>query len=159
MRACEQMMGYLDPNDARIQTIDADTLVRRLYDNPTWNPSTYIITDLRNSGYLKTLEDEKLKAILHEWEQHYENLREWIQLETDLFNKTMDFISANGSVRNASFRGQGLSKFDVDNKLLFNSVEFENLVAHNLMITGGILSIYESKTTELINLIIESINL
>ena len=54
----------IDPAKAIPDAIDLDTLARRLYDNPTWNPSTYVLTDLRNSGQLKSLENEQLKRLL-----------------------------------------------------------------------------------------------
>lgn len=156
VRACNQIFCYLHPTRAIPDSVVIDTLVQRLYDNPTWNPSTYVLTDLRNSGQLKSLKNQKLKLLLHQWEQHYENLREWYQLEMNLFDRFMALMVSNGSSRNALFyKNFGSSDFQVDNYQLFRSYQFENHLSHNLMITAGLLNIYESETVELINQILE----
>ncbi|WP_420316977.1 DUF6090 family protein [Ekhidna sp.] len=156
IRACSQIMSYIHASKPLPDTILVDTLVNRIYDNPTWNPSTFVLTDLRNSGQLKALKNQQLKALLHQWEQHYENLREWYQLETSMFNRTMDFLTENGSARNTLFSSRfGRSTFPQNNEMLFQSIEFENLVAHNLMLTSGLYNIYQSQTLELISEILE----
>lgn len=150
----------IDPAKAIPDAIDLDTLARRLYDNPTWNPSTYVLTDLRNSGQLKSLENEQLKRLLHEWEQHYENLREWYLLETAQYNKLMSVISEYGSARNMLFKSRfGPSPFSLTNQEMIQSAVFENHLSHNLMISGGLQNIYETQTVQLINRIIEETEL
>ncbi len=156
IRACSQIQSMVGPSNKIADSIIIDTLIQQLYDNPTWNPSTYVITDLRNSGQLKSLKNEKLKELLHHWEQHYENLKEWYAFEGMTYRQFLDFMNVHGSVRNAMFKPAfGKSPFPNDNERLFQKPEFENQVGHTLMVTAGLQNIYQSETVDLINQILK----
>lgn len=156
IRACSQIQNLTGPSYKPEDTILVDTLIQRLYDNPTWNPSTYVISDLRNSGQLKSLKNERLKELLHEWEQHYENLKEWYGFELMMYEKFVVFMNENGSARNAMFKPAfGKSEFSNINEKLFEHPEFENQVAHALMVTAGLQNIYQTETVELIDQLLE----
>lgn len=153
---CIHLFELFDQKKTVTDTINIDSLIQKLYDNPTWNPSTYVLSDLRNSGQLKSLRNDQLKKLLHEWEQHYENLKEYYELEMTLYNSFFNFMVENGAVRNAIFKQRfGTSSFSVNNQEVLSNSQFENQLSHILMITASLNNIYKNQTVNLINEILK----
>ena len=145
---CHSILDMIS-SDSPPSDLTADSLTVLLFDSPTWNPSTFVISDLRNSGQLKSLPDD-LKQLLHSWEQHYENLREFYSLVLALYNRTSVFLSEHGSHRNL-FPILSKSKLNQKNAELYQNPKFENLVVENLRLSFMILTIYNDETLVLIN--------
>ncbi|WP_258099470.1 DUF6090 family protein [Marinoscillum pacificum] len=155
-KVCVFLLEVSGQNDLLDEIANADSLIQKLYDNPTWNPSTYVLSDLRNSGQLKSLKNEQLKELLHNWEQHYENLKEYYELEMSLYDNFFHLMEENGSARNAIFKQRlGSSTLANDNLELLMNPKFENQLSHILMITASLNSIYTNQTVELINQILK----
>lgn len=155
-KVCVFLLEVSGQSDLIDEIANADSLIQKLYDNPTWNPSTYVLSDLRNSGQLKSLKNEQLKKLLHNWEQHYENLKEYYELEMSLYDNFFHLMEENGSARNAIFKQRlGSSSITRDNLELLMNPKFENQLSHILMITASLNSIYTNQTVELINQILK----
>ena len=53
-----------------------DSLIFETIEVPTWNPSSFVLNDIKNSGKLSTLKSKKLKQLLYNWERLYEDILE-----------------------------------------------------------------------------------
>lgn len=148
-KMCIFLLQIVD-KDSIVEQNSLDTLITNLFDSPSWNPSTYVLSDLRNTGQLKSLKNEKLKQLLHNWEQHYENLKEAYTLQFDVLSENFEVISEEGSLRNTASNQVGKSRL-VQNSSLLQSTKFENIVSRNYIITNLLLNIYKNETLELIN--------
>lgn len=155
--ACDMIFSYMEKSNELLDTNTADTLITSILRYPTWNPTTFVLTDLRNSGQLKSLQNQKLKSVIHLYEQHIEDLNEMHTMQHNLFNNTTSFLMANGSLRNLmwSLSNHGKTVFADDNRKHFKSLQFENIVSFNLMVSEELLNTYENETMSLIDEILK----
>ena len=135
-----------------------DSLLFEAIENPTWNPSSYVLNDIKISGKLSTLKNEDLKLLLFDWDRLYEDILEWhISLNTTSASIN-EVITKNGSfvnIDNYNNSRNKASKFDIKNLGLLQEIRFENVLENNLFATIGLEKRYR-KATILIAKIIES---
>lgn len=119
-----------------------DSLISRTLTNPTWNPSSYVLNDLKNSGSISRLSDPDLQSKLFAWERHFENVKELVDGFTESNSAMIDFLRENSSLRNIDVYAIEIkiqpSELEFDNKNLLRNLKFENYVDDKL-ITASIL--------------------
>lgn len=125
------------PEDTNI-----DSLISRTLTNPTWNPSSYVLNDLKNLGSISRLSDPDLQSKLFAWERHFENVKELVDSFTASNSAMIDFLRENSSLRNIDVYAIEIkiqpSELEFDNKNLLRNLKFENYVDDKL-ITASIL--------------------
>lgn len=158
IEACEKLNEWFGSDLSQTEGSIIDSVIVRTIDSPTWNPSSYVLTEMKNSGQIKILKNQDLKRMLFEWDQHFENLKEWYQLEVNFYEKYMDYLVSNGSFRNlrlnTTLGAESKSKFEGQNKELLQDVVFENLNTRNLGIASSIVNRYNRETVNRMNEII-----
>ena len=84
-------------------------------DNPTWNPSSFVLNDIKNSGKLSSIKSKNLKQLLYDWERLYEDILEWHNAMDKTGNSLNDVINNKGSFINIDyFRDiNNTSKFNI----------------------------------------------
>lgn len=128
-----------DPNTSVL-----DSLINEVRNWPTWNPSTYVFNDLRQTGKISAIRSEKLKKLLYDYEKHYGNILEWHKSIDEGGQKLTDYLVENGVFIN-TLRNLGISKskFDTTNKILLRNIKFENQIARHFMNVQGLIDQYK----------------
>ncbi|MCA6074050.1 DUF6090 family protein [Fulvivirga sedimenti] len=115
------------------ENLQMDSLLFYAIDNPTWNPSSYVLNDIKNAGKLSALKNEELKLLLYKWERLYEDMLEWHILLEGTGRTLMEVLYESGSTVNIDhFKARHTSKFSVDNLELLQNLQFENVLEDNL---------------------------
>ena len=57
------LLSYTGLKNVAVDNIIIDSLIYHSISNPTWNPSSYVLNDIKNSGKLSTLKNENLKLL------------------------------------------------------------------------------------------------
>jgi hypothetical protein len=73
--------------------------IASLTKTPTWNPSSFVLNDLKNSGRIQTLRDEDLVQLLFGWDQTYEDLTETSVFMLQNLEDLMDVFVKSGMIR------------------------------------------------------------
>jgi hypothetical protein len=134
-----------------------DSLLFYAITNPTWNPSTYILNDIKNSGKLSLIKNSKLKQLLFQWERLYEDILEWQNSLTISNQFTINFIKLNGSLINIDHYQKNTvnrSKFNFSNLNLLQEMHFENEIEDNQFTARELAARYK-KADSLLQEIIE----
>ncbi len=138
LRFLFQLFGEKDlPPEEKI-----DSLILTSLGHITWNPSSYMLNDLKNSGQISSLSNTELQSLLFKWERHYENLLEWTDSDYDVSKVFLAYLREHASLRNidhtAPIPGKGdwgRSTFGFNNSRLLTEIEFENIIDDKLAIT------------------------
>lgn len=127
-----------------------DSLISTSFINITWNPSSYVLNDLKNSGQISKLSNPKLQSLLFGWERHYEDVNEFTEDDLRSSSDFLNFVKQKGSLRNADSpyliqkgKNYSRSKFDFSNSELFNDMGFENVVDDKYVTSFLLLQQYE----------------
>ena len=112
-----------------------DSLILNSFGHITWNPSSYMLNDLKNSGQLSRLSNTQLQSTLFKWERHYENLLEITEDDHIISKVFLDYLRKNASLKNIDMTAPISQKVDwsrsnlgFNNLSLLNELEFENIV-------------------------------
>lgn len=126
-----------------------DSLILMSFPNFTWNPSSYVLNDLKNSGQISRLSDEKVQLLLFGWERHYENLEEFKsggEKSSDAFIEYLREFSSLRNIDNTGSIGSELfnrSRLGFSNQELLKDRRFENIVDDKLATAAGLKLQYE----------------
>ena len=85
--ASNTLLSYTGLKNVAVDNIIIDSLIYHSISNPTWNPSSYVLNDIKNSGKLSTLKNENLKLLLYDWDRLYEDILEWHASSTTNTNR------------------------------------------------------------------------
>ena len=66
--ATNTLLSYTGSKNIEVDNTIIDSLIYYAVSNPTWNPSSYVLNDIKNSGKLSTLKNENLKLLLYDWD-------------------------------------------------------------------------------------------
>ncbi|TDK50931.1 DUF6090 family protein [Algoriphagus formosus] len=127
-----------------------DSMISNSFINMTWNPSSYVLNDLKNSGQISKLTDSHLQSLLFRWERHYENVNEFTEDDLRSSSDFLNFIKQSGSLRNADApyltqkgKKYSKSKFNFSNSELLKNIRFENVVDDKYVTSILLLQQYE----------------
>lgn len=137
LRTLFQLFGEADlPAEEKV-----DSLILTSFGHITWNPSSYMLNDLKNSGQISNLSNGELQSLLFKWERHYENLLEYTNDDYEVSKVFLEYLRKNASLRNIDYTAPipekgnwGRSKLDFNNSALLNELEFENIVDDKLAV-------------------------
>jgi hypothetical protein len=155
--AGKTLLSYTGIKNIQITEFKIDSLIFEAIEIPTWNPSSFVLNDIKNSGKLSTLKSKKLKQLLYNWERLYEDILEWHTSLKESGKGLMDIINNKGSVINVDFYNKDItrkSRFKISNTSLLQEIHFENELENNLFAARGLLKRY-SKAKIILKEIIE----
>jgi hypothetical protein len=75
--AGNELLTYFGKEKIDIPEFKIDSLLYETIEVPTWNPSTFTLNEIKNSGKLSDIKDTKLKALLYQCERLFEDILEW----------------------------------------------------------------------------------
>ena len=158
--ATNTLLSYTGSKNIEVDNTIIDSLIYYAVSNPTWNPSSYVLNDIKNSGKLSTLKNENLKLLLYDWDRLYEDILEWHTGSTNNTNRIVYFVSEKGSLINIDYynnKNEKSTKFDIENIDLLQEIRFENDLENSLYSLIEIEKRYD-KARVLLNRIIELSN-
>ena len=121
---------------------DIDELLYKSFVAPDWDPSSYVLSDLKNSGRLSTISNNELKQLLFDWERLYEGLLGTEESYAQYAGSYYEYITRHGSTRNVDsyFSRRNLSKssLEVSNLELLDKPEFESTVSNFFALTDSL---------------------
>ena len=158
--ASNTLLSYTGLKNVAVDNIIIDSLIYHSISNPTWNPSSYVLNDIKNSGKLSTLKNENLKLLLYDWDRLYEDILEWHASSTTNTNRLIYFVGEKGSLVNVDYfneKNEKGTKFDIENINLLKEIRFENELENSLYSLIELEKRY-NKASVLLNEIIELSN-
>ena len=158
--ASNTLLSYTGLKNIEVDNKVIDSLIYYAVSNPTWNPSSYVLNDIKNSGKLSTLKNENLKLLLYDWDRLYEDILEWHAGSTNNTNRLVYFVSEKGSLVNIDYhnnKNEKGTKFDIENIDLLQEIRFENDLENSLYSLIELEKRY-NKASDLLNKIIELSN-
>jgi len=140
-----KLLTYCGPDKIVLSEFEVDSLLYQALEVPTWNPSTFTLNEIKNSGKLSKIKDENLKLLLYHWERLYEDILEW-QMALQASNEgPLGIIKAKGSIVNVDFYNDATheTKFKLSNVTLLQDVAFENELENNLFNARSLVQRYQ----------------
>ncbi|WP_462253326.1 DUF6090 family protein [Ekhidna sp.] len=155
--SCEYLYNSIGP-DYEHGSINVDSVLSLTFSFPVWDPSNFVLDEIKNSGLLSSMTDSTLKATILDWEKYYSNLEDWHKFYEARSGKYFDYILANGNsknintyITNASFNQK--SKFDRSNQEIMTKISFENHLSDKLVTSSFIYGWYQQTVPKIKNLI------
>ncbi|WP_052188124.1 hypothetical protein [Cellulophaga sp. Hel_I_12] len=158
--ASTTLLSYTGLKNVEVNNNIIDSLIYFAISNPTWNPSSYVLNDIKNSGKLSTLKNENLKLLFYDWDRLYEDILEWHAGSTTNTNRLVYFVGEKGSlvnIDNYNKKNEKDTKFEIENKDLLQEIRFENELENSLYSLIELEKRYH-KASVLLNKIIELSN-
>lgn len=148
-RAQRKLLGFFGANTIP-EAFELDNLISESFLNLTWNPISYVLNDLKNSGQISRISDPNLQLLLFVWERHYENLEEFTNDDEKCADAFLNFLRQSSAMRNIDYtfmvgaeEGFSKSSFGFSNVELLKQLRFENVVDDKLMTTRTLKQQYE----------------
>ncbi|MEM9000637.1 MAG: DUF6090 family protein [Bacteroidota bacterium] len=146
-RSNAQLLTLLQDPDPSISEIELNRLISKGLSTPTWNPSFFVMEELKKSGGFAQLSNTALKNALLDWERYYSNLREVEGSISNAFNRFLIFLIDEASARNVDAENED---FKIDrsilpqkNKTLLKDYRFENHIDDMYISSAHLLNTYQ----------------
>jgi hypothetical protein len=126
--------------------VDLDSLMEVSLFWPTWEPSNFVMKELKNSGKLTLLQNSEIVKLLFEWERHSEYVNDWNRRMERSSQNIVDFIKEHGSLRDVNHRRISISasSLSTNNISLFDDVRFENQIDEKVVYTQFLEGVYHN---------------
>lgn len=154
--AVEQLLDLeLGPDRYEYSDEEWNRLILKSVQTPTWNPSSYVLTDLKNSGRISSLNDEQLVKDLFSWEKQYDNAVENTENFKRNLNSYLEYMVDSGLIRsaNADF---GVKSNPLDTEFrndIINDMKFYNILHERLLLATVVINEYNAARDRLNELI------
>ena len=127
----DQLLKLMRTQEGNLTNSEFDTILHKTFFTPNWSPSSFVLVELKNSGALSKLSNNKLKSLLFKWEREFDKMEQSKIGYIEYGSQYIEFITKNGSVRNLdalSERTKNLQKSIIaqNNPALLKVPEFEN---------------------------------
>lgn len=119
-----------EPEEVIIQH-NPDSIIYLTLDYSDYSPGRSVISELISSGKLNLISSDSLRMLIFDWGSALEeNAEAYDTMDEMSQNLTIPYLTKNGSMKEIDkygiLRGNGGSKFEPRNHLLFQELEFEN---------------------------------
>ena len=114
------------------KTENIDSILFRAMAHPTWNPSLMVLDDLKNSGRLSKIKNEKLKQHLYNWYSFYTDYLEDIK-GSEKAHGDLNFYSINKGYYYTSAKNYKLPPEDKKAIYLNDTIFISFLMNYNRM--------------------------
>lgn len=159
--SCDFLLAHTGPNYREGSLNNFDSLLASTVTIAVWDPSNYTLNDIKNTGKLSKLSNEKLKALLIEWDAFYANLEAWGKFYENRGDKFFDYLIENSINRNM-IKGYGImtekSKFSGTNETLMRKLSFENQLTDKVTVSKFVQQFYLQASDKLSDIIAECEN-
>ena len=127
----ETLLDVMRAQDNNMTNLEFDQLLNKTFWLPSWNPSSFVLVELKSSGALSKFNNNNLKSLLFKWEREFAHMEinkaTFIQYGLEY----SEYITKNGSVRNIdalteSTKNIQKSTIAKNNLELLKNPEFEN---------------------------------
>lgn len=123
-----------------------NTLINNSFTSPSWNSSSFVLEDLKNTGNLSGISKNELKQLLFSWERLDDSLNIIAEDYTFFAREYFLYVTKHGSIRNVDALREKFqiekSNLDISNIPLLKSPEFENTVGNFYALTSSMLTSY-----------------
>ena len=141
-----QLLDLLQNPNPSISEIQLNRLISKGLSTPTWNPSFFVMEELKKSGGFAQLNNTVLKNALLDWERNYSNLREVEGSLSNAFDRYVIFLLDESAIRNidAELDDYNISRsiLPQKNKDLLKNYRFENHVDDMYITSAHLLNTY-----------------
>lgn len=156
----DKLLTVMRTQDSNFSDIEFDRLLHKTFVTPNWTPSSFVMVELKNSGALSQLNNNKLKTLLFKWEREFDKMKRTNEGFTQYGSEYIEFITKNGSVRNLDAlteRTKNLQKSTIarNNPELLKIPEFENRADNFYFLAVSLRAQFKS-LREIMKTIIES---
>jgi len=156
----EKLLSVMRTQDSNLTDIEFDRLLHKTFVTPNWTPSSFVLVELKNSGALSQINNNKLKTLLFKWEREFDKMKRTNEGYTRYGSEYIEFITKNGSVRNLdalteSTKNLEKSTIARNNPELLKIPEFENRADNFYFLAVSLRAQFKS-LREIMKTIIES---
>jgi hypothetical protein len=152
-----ELMEVISNRSEDLTETQVDELLAKSFTSPVWDFSSYVLADLKNSGRLSNISNEKLKLLLFDWERQIGDFNvttnNYLIYSTDYYR----FITKHGSIRNVDAldpnNSISKSKLNVSNLALLDMPEFENNASNFLALSTSLMQDYKAAREKIENII------
>lgn len=122
--------------------IDSDSLMLLLTGYvapPTFDPESGTIEEIKNSGKSNIISNPEIRRFISSWSSNLDEVKE-IERTFNLFfyNRKKPYLFKYIPYRNNNKQSFGRSNYKMDDKAIFSSIEYENMV-HESWVNSGFL--------------------
>lgn len=157
INALESMISIIDAGEQQqFNEEEVITIITATANDPTWNPSSFVLDDMRNNGQISSLENEDLVDMIFSWERFYENVVEFQDGFVDANNQYVDHLTSLRlivNISNAWGVTNSASAADITS-IIYQDDQLYNLV-HRKLIQAYFLNEEYQKTAQKLREIIE----
>lgn len=124
---------------------------------PTWKPSNYTLSELKNAGKLALVDNDSLKQLLFDWDKQIENVEGWNRRMEKSSQDIVDYIKTNASLRNVNYDriSTGPSSLKASNLPLLQDVRFENQIDEKVLYAQFMEQYLEEANTMITNILMQ----
>jgi len=151
-----KILSMMGKSESELNRTNIDSLIETSLFWPTWKPTNFILNELKSTGKLSLIKNNKIKELLFEYERQSENVNEWNRRMEKSSQDIVDYIKNYGSLRNVNHNRISIKKSDLDfnNISFFNDLKFENQVDEKVLYSQFLENVY-AETDKLISEILE----
>ena len=143
--------------------LSIDSILSRALNSPTWTPSEFVLNDLKSSGNLTKLHNDKLKKLLYAWSRFYSELDETQSMIETTNKELIKYLKDHGSLRNVDIQfpafNYGKSMLIDNNEPLLLDPVFENYVDDKLYILNTARTQFDTAENLILSILLETGNL
>tara|TARA_R100000935_G_scaffold55682_2_gene85967 strand:+ start:61775 stop:62506 length:732 start_codon:yes stop_codon:yes gene_type:complete len=151
-----KILSMVGKSESELNRTNIDSLIETSLFWPTWKPTNFVLNELKSTGKLSLIKNNKIKELLFEYERQSENVNEWNRRMEKSSQDIVDYIKNYGSLRNVNHNRISIKKSDLDfnNISFFNDLKFENQVDEKVLYSQFLENVY-AETDKLISEILE----
>ncbi|PWI28870.1 hypothetical protein DI383_14510 [Flavobacteriaceae bacterium LYZ1037] len=151
-----KILSMMGKSESELNRTNIDSLIETSLFWPTWKPTNFVLNELKSTGKLSLIKNNKIKELLFEYERQSENVNEWNRRMEKSSQDIVDYIKNYGSLRNVNHNRISIKKSDLDfnNISFFNDLKFENQVDEKVLYSQFLENVY-AETDKLISEILE----
>lgn len=131
--SCRTIMSLIGKSKEEISRHNIDSLLFNSLDTGSFRPSENTISDLIQSGRLQLIQNEKLKHLIYDWTRSIKasDVR-FERIEQKMDNDLIPYLTKQYAIKDIDVYGElewkTNSLLKVDKLLIFNDIEFENII-------------------------------
>lgn len=131
LSAISEVMRLIGEPEDILLDINTDSLLYITLDYGDFSPSQSVISELISSGKLNLISSDSLRMLIFDWRSAMDEKEEsYATLDEMSQGQTLPYLTKNGSMRDIDqyglLKSNGPSKFQSQNRQLFQKLEFEN---------------------------------
>ncbi len=154
IKGFETLLQIMNQNEDSINNSEFENILESTFTTPSWTPSSFVLEELKNSGGLSRLKDEKLKKLLFEWERNYASILKTEKGYDDYAFEYIEYLTNHGSVRNldainGSIPGLKKSTITTNDVDLLRDPLFENRADNFYFLSNQLISKYRDASKKI----------